>query len=103
MTPMSFDDFIEKVQQWADEKGLICLENFGPQIEKLKEELDEFLEATFDGVHTEIEKEWADVLVVWIITGFIKGVDVHRAIELTWNKIKDRKGRLVNGQFVKEV
>jgi len=103
MTHMNLDDFVSNVQQWADERALIVPENFGPQFEKLHEEQSEFIEAIDSRHQPDIEKEWADGLVVWLIIGFIQGVDVNRACALTWDKIKDRKGKLIDGQFVKEV
>ena len=102
-TPMSFEEFAENVQQWADARGLIIPENYGPQMEKLEEERLEFIDAVYDGDQSEINKEWADVLVVWVIIGFIHGVSFSEAWTATWEKIKNRKGKLINGQFVKEV
>jgi hypothetical protein len=33
----------------------------------------------------------------------MNGVDLIECGETAWNEIKDRKGEMVNGQFVKEV
>lgn len=102
MTPISFEEFAQNVQQWAEARDLLGLDKYGPQLSKLNEERDEFIDAVHGRIQSEINKEWADVLVVWLIIGMIRNVDFPEAWTATWEKIKNRTGKTVNGQFVKE-
>ena len=43
-----------------------------------------------------------DVLVVLIGLSMQLGLDLTECLEVSYNEIKDRKGKLVNGVFVKE-
>ena len=43
-----------------------------------------------------------DIQVTLIILADILGVDYDEALALAWDTIKNRKGKTVNGSFVKE-
>jgi uncharacterized protein YabN with tetrapyrrole methylase and pyrophosphatase domain len=100
---MNFETFAQNVREWAESRALVAPDNYGPQISKLDEEVQEFIDSVYGKIQPEINKEWADVLVVWLIVGMIHNVNFSEAWTATWDKIKDRKGKTVNGQFVKEV
>lgn len=72
------------------------------QIKKLKEEIEELEEALMEGVRDEIEKEIGDIQVVLLNVCRLGGFDLSTCLEKTYNKIKDRKGTMKNGVFVKE-
>lgn len=72
------------------------------QVVKLKEEIEELEEALMEGVRDEIEKEIGDIQVVLLNVCRLGGFDLTTCLEKTYNKIKDRKGQMIDGRFVKE-
>lgn len=44
-----------------------------------------------------------DVVVTLICISMQLGVDFNECLKIAYNEIKDRKGKMVNGMFVKEV
>lgn len=95
------DKLILKVEQWFIERGL---QNADPtkQMLKLFEEVGEVasgmarsdLEAVCDGI--------GDVLVVLIGLSLQLGISLEDCLEFAYEEIKDRKGKVVNGVYVKE-
>jgi NTP pyrophosphatase (non-canonical NTP hydrolase) len=90
------------VVEWADQKGLIKPENAYSQFMKMVEEFGELGGAIIKrNVENEIE-EFGDVLVTVIVLAEQRNIDLKLALNLAYNKIKDRKGKMVDGSFVKE-
>jgi NTP pyrophosphatase (non-canonical NTP hydrolase) len=90
------------VVEWADQKGLIKPENAPKQFMKVVEELGELSSAI---IKEDIDKEldgFGDVLVTLIILAEQRNIDLKLALNLAYNEIKDRKGELKNGSFIKE-
>lgn len=69
------------------------------QLRKLREEVDEFEEATTE---EDAKLEFGDILVVCTMVAMLRGYDMDECMRLAYNKIKNRKGRMENGVFVKE-
>ena len=72
------------------------------QLEKLKEEVLELQEALEKGDREDIEKELGDVQVVVLNICRLGGFNLTECLDKTYAKIKDRKGQMVDGKFVKE-
>lgn len=72
------------------------------QVVKLKEEVEELEESLMEGVQDEIEKEIGDIQVVLLNVCRLGGFDLATCLEKTYDKIKDRKGTMKDGVFVKE-
>jgi NTP pyrophosphatase (non-canonical NTP hydrolase) len=90
------------VVQWADQKGLIKPENAPKQFMKVVEELGELSSAI---IKEDIDKEldgYGDVLITLIILAEQRNIDLKLALNLAYNEIKDRKGTLKDGSFIKE-
>jgi uncharacterized protein YabN with tetrapyrrole methylase and pyrophosphatase domain len=99
---MNYDEFSAHVYKWAEAKGLINLANFEAQIDKIQEEIEELVAAhEWEGPEEQL-KEWGDVLVVHTLIGHILEIDAGQAMATVWDKIKNRKGKTIGGQFVKE-
>ena len=92
---------IERVQKWVIDRNL---QTADPRIQicKTVEELGELanainknnLEAAKDGI--------GDTVVTLICISQQLGFDFNECIEFAYSEIKDRKGRMVNGVWVKE-
>lgn len=110
---MSFEDLKDKVLRWADDKDLLHRENAPKQFMKFIEEVFELnreLEISdfrrFIGEHRDIilrdiKLEMGDVFVTLIILCEQIGIDPVECLSMAYEKIKDRSGKTINGNFVK--
>ena len=100
---MTFDELIENITQWADDKEILSLENVPQQSMKVMEELGETVGAILKQKKTdEVIDGIGDIFVTVIILSKQLGLDPTECLESAWNEIKDRKGKTVNGTFIKE-
>lgn len=90
---------IKKVEQWFIDRNLHTLDGTG-QLTKLKEEVEELLSAKNRA--EEIDAV-GDITVVLIGYCTQRGLDFEECLASAYNEIKDRKGKVVDGVFVKEV
>lgn len=93
-----FDDIV----RWADQRNIILGASPEKQFVKLMEEIGELAEGIAKGRTDAIFDGIGDAVVVLTILAKQFNTDIEHCIELAWNEIKDRKGRIVNGVFVKE-
>lgn len=89
------------IRKWATERNL---HNADPnkQVLKLGEEFGELCEGMAKGNPHQIEDSIGDMFVVLTILAMQLNVSIERCVEVAYDEIKDRQGRLVNGVFVKE-
>lgn len=100
---MTFDNLIENVQLWAQNKDILKPENAPKQLMKVMEELGETAGAIAKNKATdEIMDGIGDTFVTLIILAYQLGLEPSACLEAAWNEIKDRKGNTVNGVFIKE-
>ena len=97
----SFDQMVDNVCKWAIARNITAEGGATSysQLDKLREEVEEFANAT---TTQEAKLEFGDMLVCLINVARLRGLDMAECLELTYNKIKDRKGRMIDGKFVKE-
>jgi len=93
-----FDD----IAAWADARNIILGASPEKQFVKLMEEIGELAEGIAKGRRDAIFDGIGDAVVVLTILAKQFDTDIEHCIELAWNEIKDRKGRIVNGVFMKE-
>jgi len=93
----------DKIIDWANERGLIKEENAPKQIIKLQEEVGELCSAFLKQNDLEIYDAIGDIQVVLIILCEQLDIDYEKALESAYNVIKNRKGKTINGTFIKEV
>lgn len=100
---MEFEAIEWKVTKWAEERGIYKNYSLTAQVGKLLEEFSELLTAINNKDIPEIEDALGDCLVV--LTNICRmeyGGSLEYCYEQAYNQIKDRKGKMVNGTFVKE-
>lgn len=106
------------ILEWAKEKSLINPKNGYTQSEKTQEELDELkfnLKLQSLGVdnytdkkgilvftNDQIKDDIGDILVTLAIQCEIQKTSFEECLNISWNEIKDRKGKTLNGTFIKE-
>jgi NTP pyrophosphatase (non-canonical NTP hydrolase) len=91
-----------KVIYWAKDKGLINQSNITRQALKLTEEVGELASAIIKDKRDEQIDAIGDIQVVLIILCEQLNIDYNEALNSAYNVIKDRKGKLVNGSFIKQ-
>ena len=93
----------DKIIDWAKERGLIKEDNAPKQIIKLSEEVGELCAAYLKQNDLELYDAIGDIQVVLIILCEQLDIDYDKALESAYNVIKNRKGKTVNGTFIKEI
>ena len=90
----------QKVIQWAQDRNLIKGSNPESQMLKLIEEVGEL--ASDIAKRRDVKDSIGDSLVVLTLIARQQGTNLEECYNLAYNEIKDRKGRMINGTFVKE-
>ena len=95
------NSLIGKVEMWFIDRGL---DKADPkkQMLKLFEELGEVASGMARNDIDEIKDGIGDVLVVLIGLSMQLGISVEECLNIAYDEIKDRKGKLIDGVFVKE-
>ena len=89
---------VNNVISWADDKDLLKSENSLKQFTKVVEEVAAAL-ARND--KDELKDGIGDVVVTLIILAEQQGLAVGDCLQAAWDEIKNRKGKTVNGAFIK--
>jgi NTP pyrophosphatase (non-canonical NTP hydrolase) len=90
------------IRNWAHARNIISGATREKQFVKLLEEIGELANGLAKGRESEVMDGIGDAVVVLTILAEQSGFTIEQCIELAWHEIKDRKGRIVNGVFVKE-
>lgn len=121
---MKFEELQEMVLDWADDKDLLHARNIDKQFMKFIEEVFEFkteydiwnlykkfkhnekIRQDFSIEEVErwknIKLEMGDILVTLIILCKQLGIDPIDCLDKAYKKIRKRKGKTIDGVFVKE-
>jgi len=99
---MTNNDLVSSVITWAYARNLITGSTPDRQVLKLVEEVGELASGIAKADHKEIVDAIGDVLVVLIILSEQLNLNIFDALKVAYNEIKDRKGVMKNGVFVKE-
>jgi len=90
----------EKVKQWHHDRNLIDGSTDKDQYLKLIQEAGELSDNICKG--NDIADDIGDMMVVLINIAERNDLTLAHCLEVAWDDIKDRKGRMVDGVFVKE-
>ena len=90
-----------KIIQWAIDRGLDKVEP-SKQAVKLMEEVGELAGGLARDNMDVIKDSLGDIYVVMVILALRLGIDLQEAIDSAYDVIKDRKGKLINGVFIKQ-
>ena len=94
-------DVTGQIEQWAIDRGLHTADP-SKQMLKLMEEVGELAEGLAKDNPDAVQDAIGDAYVVLTILSMQLGMDIRQCVKMAYNEIKDRKGRMVNGVFVKE-
>lgn len=92
----------ENILIWAKERNLLKPENQTKQYIKLAEEVGELGAAILKNDIIKIIDGIGDIQVVLIILAEQLNLDYDSCLSAAYEEIKNRKGKTVNGTFIKE-
>ena len=92
----------ELIRQWADERGIYDKGDTKTQLIKLQEEMGELAKATLEKDHNEVVDAIGDMVVVLTNLAHLNNVNIETCIAEAYNVISKRKGKMINGTFVKD-
>src|SRR5690625_4689883 len=95
------NELTENIQKWAKERNLHTADP-NKQMLKLVEELGELAEGMAKDKPEMVEDSIGDIYVVLTILSMQLGISLESCVSVAYNEIKDRKGKMVDGVFVKE-
>lgn len=98
---MNLNELTANIEQWAIDRGL---DEAQPekQMLKLVEEVGELAEGLAKGNLNQVIDSVGDVYVVLTILSMQMDLDIRYCIGSAYEEISDRKGKMINGVFVKE-
>ena len=94
-------DRFQKIRDWADERGLYDKGDTKTQFCKLMEEAGELGRAILKEDDMEFVDAIGDMVVVLTNMAMLGGTSIETCIDAAYDEIKSRKGKMVNGTFVK--
>lgn len=92
----------ELIEQWARDRNLIEGSTNQAQMVKLAEEVGELAGGIARQDRNIIRDSIGDVAVVLTIIAAQNDLTIQECVQAAYGEIKDRKGRMVDGVFVKE-
>ena len=98
---MNITELTRLIEIWAIDRNLHTADS-SKQALKLGEEFGELCEALAKGKRDMLKDSLGDIYVVMTILAMQEKVDVRDCIDMAYQEIKDRKGKMVDGVFVKE-
>lgn len=96
---MKAEEIEQKLNEWRKQRNLSDPKSQGL---KVVEEVGELAAAINKEDPEKLVDSIGDTLVTVILLAQMKHLDAFRCLESAWNVIKDRKGKTVDGSFVKE-
>ena len=105
-TKDTITDLITKINHWADERNL---KQADPKIQwmRITEEVGEIRDVLlkptkFNEPKAALKDAIGDTLVTIIVLAHQLDLDVIECLNIAYEEIKNRKGKMINGTFVKE-
>lgn len=98
----TFEELEQAVSTWAHDRNIILGAKPIKQAHKTLEECGELIEAVANENTMETVDAIGDITVTLLIQCEMQGINFLGCLESAYNTIKDRKGRMINGKFVKE-
>jgi NTP pyrophosphatase (non-canonical NTP hydrolase) len=96
------DELIQNVINWAEDKNIDNYDNRQAQMIKVIEEVGETASAILKDDIDAVADGIGDSLVTLIILSIQMGYHPEYCLNKAWEEIKDRKGKTINGTFIKD-
>ena len=95
-------ELVALIQNWAWDRNLIDGSTTNAQMLKLMEEVGELAGGVCKDKADVIKDSIGDVFVVLTIIAAQMGWSIEECVQTAYEEIKDRKGKMVDGIFVKD-
>ena len=95
-------ELVALIQNWAWDRSLIGGSTTNAQMLKLMEEVGELAGGVCKDKADVIKDSIGDVFVVLTIIAAQMGWSIEECVQTAYEEIKDRKGKMVDGIFVKD-
>ena len=96
-----FNEF-DLIRMWANQRGIYEHGDTKTQALKLMEEAGEICRAVLKEDHDEVVDGIGDCVVVLTNLAELQGVSIEKCINVAYNVISQRSGKMVNGTFKKD-
>lgn len=97
---INMEQLINKVSQWHHDRNLIDGATSKDQVLKLVQEVGELSDSVCK--QQDVKDDIGDCLVILINIAERENTTLEECLAVAYEDIKDRKGRMVDGIFVKE-
>ena len=94
------ENLVELIEQWHHDRNLIGGSTDKDQYLKLIQEAGELSDSICKG--KDIRDDIGDMMVVLINIMARNNLSMQECLQVAYDDIKDRKGRMIDGVFVKE-
>lgn len=98
---MNLDQLTKAIKVWAENRNLHTADP-NKQVLKLGEEFGELCQGMVKGNAPQVIDSIGDMYVVLTILSMQLNVDIKDCVDFAYSEIKNRKGKMLNGVFVKE-
>jgi len=95
-------EVFENIRKWAQERGLYDKGDVKTQYVKLMEEAGELAQSIIKQDDPEFVDAIGDIVVVLTNLAHLGGVKIEDCINSAYEVISNRKGKMINGSFVKQ-
>ena len=94
------EELTKLIIQWHYDRNLIEGSSDKDQVLKLMQELGELSDSVCKG--NDVKDDLGDMIVVMLNIMERQGISMEKCLQTAYDDIKDRKGKMVDGIFVKE-
>ena len=102
MTDPIRENVFDKIRTWAQDRGLYSQGNANTQYIKLQEEAGELAKALLEDNQPEVIDAIGDMVVVLTNLAHMHGWKIEQCIDIAYDVIRKRTGKMINGTFVKD-
>jgi len=95
-------EYFDNIRGWAANRGIYAKGDVKTQFSKLVEEVGELAKAILEEDEIEFVDAIGDCVVVLTNLAHLGGYSIEECTEAAWIQISNRKGKMVNGTFVKQ-
>lgn len=95
-------DLFGMIREWGENRNILSGATPTQQALKGVSEYGEFADAVLKGDEPKIIDGIGDIVVILTIVAAQCGLRIEDCIEMAYDEIKDRKGVMYNGAFIKE-
>ena len=92
----------QEIIEWAKVRGIFDQSNPARQLDKTREEVEEIGVGINSNDLDEIRDGIGDSIVTLVLLAKMHDLTVDECVQAAWNEIKDRTGKMIDGQFVKD-